>query len=174
MHEAERESDDPAPRNVVSELSQRRVDDVFERHVNDGDRDQCFDERREPEHVRDKPEGRGDQRNRMPDRERSDDDDERPQPPERDHQAAQEQQVVGAFENVPEAGLDKAQRGLVPTGIEAHETGIALELERARGAEAHAVETFWPSRSTRRRIANSERSDWIGYSSRTSSNCWFQ
>src|SRR2546430_10483237 len=35
---------------------------------------------------------------------------------------------------MPEAGHDKAQRGLVPTGIEAHEAGIAVDLERARGA----------------------------------------
>ena len=42
--------------------------------------------------------------------------------------------MVGAFENVPEAGLDKAQRGLVPTGIEAYQAGVAVEFERARGA----------------------------------------
>ena len=42
--------------------------------------------------------------------------------------------MVGAFENVPEAGHDKEQRGLVPTGVEAHEAGIAVEFERARGA----------------------------------------
>ena len=65
---------------------------------------------------------------------RRDDHDERPQPPKRDHQAAQEQQVVGAVENVPEAGHDKTQRGLVPPGIEAYQAGFAPELERARGA----------------------------------------
>ena len=70
----------------------------------------------------------------MPDGECGNDDDKRPQPPERDHQAAQEQQVVVAVENVPEAGHDKTQRGLVPPGIEAYQAGFAPELERARGA----------------------------------------
>jgi len=135
MHEAERKGDDPAPRYVAAKLSQCCVHDVFQRHVNDGDRDQCLDERRKPEPVRDKSEGRGNQRNRMPNGECGDDEDKRAQPPKRDHQAAQEQQVVGAVENVPEAGHDKTQRGLVPPGIEAHQAGIALELERARGAD---------------------------------------
>ena len=133
MDDAEGERDDPTPRNVAAKPSQGRVNDVFQRHVKDGERDQCFDERREPERVWNKPERRGDQRNRMPDGECGDDDDKRPQPSERNHQAAQEQQVVGAVENVPEAGHDKTQRGLVPSGIEAHQAGIAPELERAHG-----------------------------------------
>ena len=54
----------------------------------------------------------------MRDRERGDDDDERPQPPERDHEAQQEQQVVDALEDVPEARDDEAQRRLVPARIE--------------------------------------------------------
>src|SRR5262245_55151302 len=114
----------------------------------------------------------------MPNGECGDNEDKRPQPPKRDHQAAQEQQVVGAVENVPEAGHDKTQRGLVPPGIEAHRAGIArssnARMAPPGGRKRNAVETFCPSRSTRRRIANSERSDWIGYSSRTSNNCWFQ
>ena len=68
------------------------------------------------------------------DRERRDDDDERPQAPERDHQAGQEQQVVGALQDVPEAVDHEPQRGLVPAGIEADQSRIAVELERARGA----------------------------------------
>ena len=42
--------------------------------------------------------------------------------------------MVGAVEDVPEAGHDEAQRRLVPARIELHEAGIAVELERADGA----------------------------------------
>ena len=70
----------------------------------------------------------------MRDRERGDDDDQRPQPPERDDEADQEQQMVGAFEDVPEPGHHEAPRCLVPAGIEAHETEKAEKIERADGA----------------------------------------
>ena len=69
-----------------------------------------------------------------PDGERGDDDHERPQAPERDHQAAKEEQVVDALDDVPEARLHEAQRGLIPAWIEPHEPGIAVELEGADGA----------------------------------------
>ena len=113
------------------------------------------------------------------DGERGDDDDERPQPPERDHQAEQEQEVIGAFEDVPEAGHDEAQCGVVPARIEAHEAGIAVEFECANGAcgrqEAQRRGDF--AAQAGRRAGGSrirERSDRIGYSSSTSSSCWFQ
>src|SRR5712664_1690731 len=102
-------------------MSQSSVDDVFQRHIGDGDGDQSFDERGEPEEVRHEAKGGGDQRNRMPDGERCDNDDKRPQPPGR--------------------------------------------------RKRNAVATWRANRSTRGRMANSEVSDWIGYSSRTSSNC---
>ena len=54
--------------------------------------------------------------------------------------------MVGAFEDVPEAGCHEAQRGLVPARIEMHDAGIAVKLERADGAvggrKRSAVETF--------------------------------
>src|SRR5262249_50161843 len=86
VHQAEHEGDDPAPRNVATKRTKFLIDDVFQRHVDDRHRDQRFYERREPERIRDKAEGRGDQRNRMPDGESGYDDDEGPQPPERNYQ----------------------------------------------------------------------------------------
>ena len=60
--------------------------------------------------------------------------DERPNAPERDDEAEQEQQVVGAVEDVPEAGAYEAQRRLVPARVEPHEARVAVQLERALGA----------------------------------------
>jgi hypothetical protein len=80
----------------------------------------------------------------MADREGRDDDDERPQAAERGHQADQEQQVIGAFENVPEARYHEAQRGLMPARIEMHEAGIAIEFEGPNG-------TAWRQEAQRRR-----------------------
>ena len=82
-------------------------------------------------------------------------------------------------EDMPEAGDDETARRLVPTRIELHQPGIAVKLERARGclpAEGSATRSkpSAPNRSKRGWIANAERSDRIGYSSSTSSNCWFQ
>ena len=59
-----------------------------------------------------------------------DDDDERAQPAERNHQAGEEQQVVGAVEDVPEAFDHEAQHRLVPARIEIDEARCAVELER--------------------------------------------
>ena len=55
-----------------------------------------------------------------------------PNAPERNDEAEQEQQVVGAVEDVEEAGLDEAQRRLVPARVEPHEARIAVEFESAR------------------------------------------
>ena len=64
------------------------------------------------------------------DRERGDDEHERPKAAERDHEAEEEQQVVGAVEDVNEAELDEPQRRLVPARIEPDESRIPRQLER--------------------------------------------
>ena len=51
--------------------------------------------------------------------------------PERDDEAEQEQDVVDALEDVPDAGDEEAQRRLMPARIEAHEAGVAVQLEGA-------------------------------------------
>src|SRR5262249_35578845 len=82
---------------------------------------------------------------------------------------------IAAFEDVPEPGHDEGHRSVVPARIEAHQARIAVKLDGravpSGGRKRNAVETFWPNRSTRMRMANSERSEGIGYSSRTSSTC---
>ena len=83
-------------------------DDVLERHVDDRDGDQRFDERRKPERVGRQVRGRRDERDRVRDRERRDDEDERPRRAERNDEAEQEQQVIGAVEDVLEAEPDEA------------------------------------------------------------------
>jgi hypothetical protein len=60
--------------------------------------------------------------------------DQRAEAAERDHQAEQEQQVIGAVEDVEEAELDELQRRLVPARIELDQTGVAEELETAHRA----------------------------------------
>ena len=77
---------------------------------------------------------RGDERHGMRHREAGDDRHQRPEPPERDDQAEQEQEVVGAVEDVLVPGGDEARRGLVPARIERHQAGIAAQLERPLGA----------------------------------------
>ena len=81
-----------------------------------------------------KPKAEAIKRDRMAHGERGHDDDERPQLPERDHQAEQEQQMVGAVQDVPEPGHDKTQSGVVPARIEPNQAGIAMKLECARDA----------------------------------------
>ncbi len=70
----------------------------------------------------------------MCDRERGDDDDERTQPADRNDEAGEEQEVVGAVEDVPEAFHHEAQHRLVPARIEIDEAGGAVEVEGAHGA----------------------------------------
>ena len=89
-------------------------DDIFERHVDDGDRNQRLDEQREPQGIRHEVVGRRDQRDRMRDRKRSDHHDERSEPTKRDDQAKKEQQVIGSVENVLKSQPNEAQRCLVP------------------------------------------------------------
>ena len=75
---------------------------------------------------------------------------------ERHDEAEQEQQVIGAAEDVPEPEPHEAQRRLVPARIELHEARVALRLEDARRAgrrdECTAVTTRKPSRSNRASI----------------------
>src|SRR5690242_13142868 len=42
--------------------------------------------------------------------------------------------MVGAVENVKKTKLNKIQRSLIPAGIKSHQTGIAVEFERANCA----------------------------------------
>ena len=125
VNQPEAERDRPAPvqraparRPVGAPAAGRAANDVLERHVDDRDGDQRLDQRRKPERVGREVVRRCDQRHRMRDRERRDDDDQRAEPAERDHQAEQEQQVIDAVEDVEEAVLDEAQRRLVPARIE--------------------------------------------------------
>src|SRR4030095_2524712 len=107
--------------------------DILERHVDDGHGDERFDERWEPEGGWSDAIGCGDERDRMRDGERGHDHDERSDAPERDDQAHQEQQVIGAIENVQDPERHKAQPRLTPAWIEPDEPGIAGELERPLG-----------------------------------------
>ena len=99
--------------------------------------------------------------------------------PERDYEAQQEQEVVDALEDVPEARDEEAQRRLMPARIEAHEAGVAVQLEGAHVA-ARRQETqgrrhpLAEAVDARMRSAKAERSERIGYSSSTSSSCWLQ
>src|ERR1700730_9791295 len=127
VHQAESERDHPPALHIAT-------DDVLERHVDNRHRDQRFDERRKPQSGGHESEGGGDQRDGVRDGKRSDEHYQRAQPPERNHQAEDEKQVVGSVEDMQKAQLDKAQRSLVPSRIEPDETRISVKLERAGGA----------------------------------------
>jgi hypothetical protein len=75
-------------------------------------------------------EGGRDQRDRVRDGEGGDDRDQRPEAAERHDQAEQEKEMVGAAEDVDEAGVDEAERRLVPARIEQHAPRVAVEIER--------------------------------------------
>ena len=98
-------------------------DDVLERHVDDRDGDQRLDERRKPERV-----GARSYADAISVTECATVKDvttttsER-KPPERDHQAEQEQQVIDAVEDVEEAVLDEPQRRLMPARVEPDDAG---------------------------------------------------
>ena len=127
MHQPEPERDHPAPAEL-------RRDDVLERHVDDRDGDERLDERREPQSVGREAVRRGNQRDRVRDRERCDDGDERSQSTERDDEAEQKQQVIDPVEDVVEPELDELQRRLVPARIQPHQARVADDLEGAHGA----------------------------------------
>src|SRR6187455_1658303 len=103
----------------------------------------------------------------MPSRERRDDPDERAQlPPKRHDEAQQEQQMVGAAEDVLEALHEESQHRLMPARIERDHAGVAFELEHAlhtaRAEEPHGVddtpaETFGVSAQREQRILGFNR-----------------
>src|SRR5438552_13910745 len=98
MHEAESESDHPAPAYIAS-------DDVLQRHIKDGHGDQRFDQRRKPQSIRPEVERGGNQRDRMRDGERRDDRDQGTEAPERNDQAEEKQQMVRPIQDMVEAEL---------------------------------------------------------------------
>src|SRR5260370_34770267 len=108
--------------------------DVFERHVNDRNRDERFDQRRKPQKIWCEVVGRGEQRDRMRDGERSDDGNERAETAKWDYQTQQKKQMVGAVQNVEKTQVDKSQGRLMPPRVEADQAGIAGEFERANSA----------------------------------------
>ncbi len=59
---------------------------------------------------------------------------ERAQPADRNHEAGEKQEMVGAVENVPEALDHEPQHRLVPARVEIDEAGGAVKLEGAYGA----------------------------------------
>ncbi len=124
VHQAEAERHQPATLRVLD-------GDVLERHVHDRRGDQRFDERREPERARGHVVGRGDERNRVRDGERRNHRDQPAKPAERDDQAEEKQQMVGAAQDMFEPHLHEPPGGLVPLRIQAHQPGIAFVLERA-------------------------------------------
>jgi hypothetical protein len=132
MHEAEHEGGDPAS-------ARARADEVLQGHGDDRDGDQPLHQRREPESLRGEAQDRGGERQRVRHREGGGDYHQRPEAAKRDDQAGDEQQVVGAVEDVQEAALDEAQRCLVPARVEAHQARIAVELERTLGAAGRQV-----------------------------------
>ena len=67
-------------------------------------------------------------------RESGDDGDQRTDASERNDQAKQKQKMVGAFQNVVEARGHEQACGVVPVGVQPHQSGIALQLVSARNA----------------------------------------
>src|SRR5262249_23739645 len=77
------------------------------------------------------PVRRGDEGDRMRDRERGDDPHQWLEATEGNDQAQQEEEVVDAVEDVEKARPDEARGRLRPARVEPHQAGIALELEGA-------------------------------------------
>jgi hypothetical protein len=129
VDEAEAERDRQTPAQPGRRPAAQREHDVLERHVDDRRGDERLDERGEPQPAGRDAERRGGERDRVGDGERRDDEHERAEAAEGDHQAEDEQQVVGAIEDVLEAEPDEGERRLVPARIEPHEAGVATVLE---------------------------------------------
>ena len=127
MHQAEEEGDDPAPGRMFDH-------DILQRHINDRDRDQGFDQGREPPHIRSIAIGRGDQGNGMGHREGGDDGNQGANAAERNDQAEQEEQMIDAFQDVMKAHHHEAACGVVPVGIQRHLPGIAFQRIGPRDA----------------------------------------
>src|SRR5436305_9420226 len=103
--------------------------DVFESHIEDGERDQSLNERRKPQCVRRKIVSRSDQCYGMRDGEASHNRNECTKTSKRYDQAEQEQQVVRSVKNMPEAALDEAPGCLIPPRIESHQARVVRELK---------------------------------------------
>src|SRR5260370_19999083 len=129
VHQAKTEGHYPAA------LQAAAAGDVFERHVNDRNRDERFNQRRKPEKIRCEIVGGGNQRDRMRDGERGDDGNERAETAKWDYQTQQKKQMVGAVQNVEKTQVDKSQGRLMPPRVEADQDGIAGEFERANSAD---------------------------------------
>ena len=110
------------------------AEDVLERHVDDGQRDQDLDQGGEPENARRQTGGGGDQGDRVGDRERGDDEDQLAELAERGDEADQKQQVVETAEDVFEAHRHEVEAGLCPVGIEPHAARLGGKLENPRVA----------------------------------------
>src|SRR5258707_1231266 len=78
--------------------------------------------------------GGSNKRDGMCDGERGDDGNERAKAAKGDHQAKQEEQMVGAIENVEKTKVHETHSRLVPSRIETDKAGIADEFERANTA----------------------------------------
>jgi hypothetical protein len=128
VHEAEPKRNHPSPLNF------RYSNNVFKRHINDGSRDQCFDQRWKPERIRREVISGRDQRNRVRHRERGDHGNECTKSPERNYQTKKKQQVIGSIQNVKESQLDEPQSRLSPTRVKSNEARITDELKRAHRA----------------------------------------
>src|SRR5438045_3230766 len=96
VNESEAESNRPSP------IESGRHD-IFERHVHNRDGDQRLDQRWEPQGARNEVEGGRQQCDRMSDRECRNDDDQRPQAPEWNHETQEEEEMIGAVENMNES-----------------------------------------------------------------------
>ena len=147
----------------------RVAHDVLERHVHDRHRDQRLDQRREPQRARREVEGRGDERDRMRDGERRDDEDERAEAPERNHQAEQKQQVIGAVEDVPKAEARRtAAAAWYQLGSSRTSPGSPVNSNARTappgGRKRSTVTTRTPSRASVGIDRERRRSDAIGYS----------
>ena len=149
VYEAERERDHPA---ALARCLRRRF---FEGHVDDRCRDRGFDERREPERVRRQIVCGCQERERVPDSERRDHEYEWPEAAERDHQAEQEQQVIGSIQDVEEPSSTEPQRRLMPSGIEPDDPGSPVSSNArstpSDGRKRRVVTTRMPSRARQAR-----------------------
>src|SRR5213080_4532259 len=103
MHKAE------AKRHHPAALQAAAANDVFERHINDGNGNERFNHRWKPEEIRRKIIGGSNQRNRMRDGECGDDGNERAEATERDYKTKQEQKMVVTVKNVEETQVYKTE-----------------------------------------------------------------
>ena len=134
MHQAEGKRRHPAP-------MQAGADNIGQGHPDNRSGDQGLDKWRKPQPLRPQAQGCSNQRDRVRDREGRGHHhhgaqmlSKAPWRAQRDHQAGQEQQVVGAFKDVPHALLHKAPGGLVPAWVKVHEAGVAVQFVGALDA----------------------------------------